>query len=113
MNVGMEWVEEMVVVKTKTKTKKLNYILSKVLGKFKILRPLSLLWSSKVTQESPMTSQTFLFPTPLPQNHVHLTLQVHWSRKIKTKPVPYEQTINRKENKNYFLEFNLTHKKNI
>lgn len=43
MEVRVEWMKEMEVVNIKAKTEKLNYIMSKVPGKFKILSHLSLL----------------------------------------------------------------------
>ena len=43
MEIGVEWVE-MKMVKTKTRSKKFKlYVISKILGKFKILSPWSLL----------------------------------------------------------------------
>lgn len=83
----VESIEKEVIKKNSKMTMKtLNCIISKIPGKCKILSPVSF-QSQRWSQESPVAALTLLVPTPLPLRHVHLILQVHWSRKIKTKPV--------------------------
>ena len=87
---GVEWAEEMEEIKTKTKTRKLNYIMSKFPGKFKIFKTLVLIMTIKGDTAESNDCSDLPGSHSLSQSHVYFILQVHWSRKIKTKPIWYE-----------------------
>lgn len=68
---GVEWAEEMEGIKTKTKTRKLNYIMSKFPGKFKIFKTLVLIMTIKGdTAESNDCSELPGSHSPLPKSRV-------------------------------------------